>query len=143
MLRRHLLLSLPAIAGLAACDEPPDAQADARDRLVGTWLREFEEGGFKVRRVLVLQPQGKFHETTKVTDAQGTQKQATSEGDWFFDGTNFKRKYTFVDSRQMSGGRITFATFEVKFPSRGEFVGVDNVHKLTVAYHRVDEGTQP
>ena len=108
-----------------------------RDQLVGTWLREFEEGGVKVRRVLVLEQSGRFRETARMTDSAGAEKRVMGEGDWLFDGRNFKRRYARVE-----GGRIQFATFELSFPSRYEFVGVDNVHKLKVTYRRVYEGTQ-
>jgi hypothetical protein len=137
MLRRHLAFTLLAALGLAGCDNPPDAEADTREQLVGTWLREIDEGGIKARRVLVLEASGKFRETTRITGADGAEKLVTGEGDWLFDGRNFKRRYARVE-----GGRIQFATFEVKFPSRTEFTGVDNVHKVQVTYRRVSEGTQ-
>ena len=137
MLRRHLLLIALASASLAACEQAPDADDNTREQLVGTWLREIKEGGIKARRVLVLEQSGKFHETTRITDADGVDKLVTGQGDWLFDGRNFKRRYAHVD-----GGRIQFATFEVKFPSRTEFTGVDNIHKVEVTYRRVADGTQ-
>ncbi|MBC7436771.1 MAG: hypothetical protein H7332_11965 [Bdellovibrionales bacterium] len=136
MFRRHFIFLAPACAALAACEQSPDAADDTRDQLVGTWLREIEEGGVKARRVLVLQTNGKFTETTRITAADGAEKLVTGEGDWLFDGRNFKRRYARVD-----GGRIQFATFEVKFPSRTEFIGVDNVRKVQVTYRRVVDGT--
>lgn len=72
-----------------------------------------------------------------MTNGDGLEKRVTGEGDWLFDGRNFKRRYAHVE-----GGRIQFATFEVSFPSRAEFTGVDNVHKVTVTYRRVTDGTE-
>jgi hypothetical protein len=113
-----------------------------RDKLVGTWLREINEGDYKVRRVLVLESDGRFHEATRVVDSEGVSRTATADGYWVFDGINFKRKYTRVDNGQLSGGRITFATFQIKSASPREFTGVDNVRNIEVTYRRVDEGTQ-
>jgi hypothetical protein len=137
MLKRRLLLQALVPISLSACDQAPDAQSDMRDQLVGTWLREFEQDGVKVRRVLVLEQSGMFRETARMWDGDGLEKHVMGEGDWLFDGRNFKRRYARVE-----GGRIQFATLEVSFPSHSEFVGVDNVHKRTVTYRRVYEGTQ-
>ena len=137
MTRRRLALVLITVSAvLAACEQPPDADTDLREQFVGTWLREVGEGGITARRVLVLESSGKFHETTRITDAGGAEKIVKGEGDWLFDGRNFKRRYAHVE-----GGRIQFATFEVKFSSRNEFVGVDNVRKVEVKYRRVMDGT--
>jgi hypothetical protein len=144
MLRRRLFTVLAAATALAACDQAGQevADSDMRDKLVGTWLREINEGEFKVRRVLVLQSTGGFNETTRVTDGEGVSRTGTADGYWVFDGINFKRKYTRVDNGELSGGRITFATFQIKSVSPREFTGVDNVRNIEVTYRRVDEGTQ-
>ena len=137
MRKRSILLIALGAAWLSGCDQAPDDQSDARDQLVGTWLREFEQDGVRVRRVIVLEQSGRFRETARMTDRDGAEKRVTGEGDWLFDGRNFKRRYARVE-----GGKIQFATFEVSFPSRYEFVGVDNVHRVTVTYRRVGEGTE-
>lgn len=144
MLRRKLISVLATAIALVACDQPAQemAESDTRDKLVGTWLREIDDGGFKIRRVLVLESGGLFHEATRVIDAEGVSRTGTADGYWIFDGINFKRKYTRVDSGQISGGRITFATFQIKSASPREFTGVDNVRNIEVTYRRVDDGTQ-
>jgi hypothetical protein len=48
-----------------------------------------------------------------------------------------------MDGEQPSAPTVPFATFEIKFPSRNEFIGIDRVHRREVAYRRVPEGTQP
>lgn len=146
MFRRKILRLLwlaVALPALPACDQAVQegADADTRSKLVGTWLREIDEGGFKVRRVLVLESDGRFHESTRAVDADGSARRATAEGYWIFDGLNFKRKYTKVESHQFAGGRITFATFQIRFASAKEFTGIDNVRKVEVTYRRVDENT--
>ena len=103
-----LLLALAAVVG---CDGAQDVD-DAQQRLVGRWLRDDEEDGAHVRRVLVLQAGGRFAETskatkvTKATEATGAAKaeqgdavlaQHAHSGNWLFDGTNLKRRYTLRD----------------------------------------------
>jgi hypothetical protein len=48
-----------------------------------------------------------------------------------------------VDGRQPVAPMVPFATFELRFPSRNEFIGVDNVRQREVRYRRVAEGTLP
>ncbi len=131
---------------LAGCDNPPeDSPADeVQQRLVGTWLREYDEEGAHIRRVLVLESGGKFHEMSTVL-APGTQEKQESqaEGEWLFDGTNLKRRYASINGKPVSAPIMPFATFEISFPSRSEFVGVDHIHKREVHYERVVEGTEP
>lgn len=134
------------VTGLACgCDTGPDDSAaeQVQERLVGTWLREYQDRGTVVRRVLVLEPGGAFRELSSATDAGAPVAEHAHEGEWLFDGTNLKRRYRRVDGQQPSAPMVPFATFELQFPSRNEFVGVDNVHKREVRYHRVAAGTLP
>ena len=61
------------LAGLlaAGCGGPPDDSPaqETRERLVGTWLRDYEEDGVKVRRILVLEQDGHFREESRATGA--------------------------------------------------------------------------
>jgi hypothetical protein len=148
MLRRHLLLALLCSGALAACDNAiPDAAADegdaVRQHLVGSWLREYEEDGTHVRRVITLEQDGTFREFTKIVQADGVTTQMANGGEWFFDGINLKRKYTSFDGTPHSHTGFTYATFALKSWSKFEFVGVDNVRRREIRYQRVDAGTLP
>ena len=132
---------------LAACDNtssstapgaPTDSvQASVQQDLQGSWLREYEEGGVRARRLLELSADGSFTERVRVTDAAGAVTQHQHEGTWLYDGTNLKRKYTSMDGKPPSRLNLPFAAFEVTFLSKNEFVGVDNVHRNEVRYRRV------
>ena len=155
-----LLLTLTAVAG---CDGAPGAAADSTEqvpppvqmasvaqdaddvqqRLVGSWLRDDEERGAHVRRVLVLQPGGRFAETSKATQGDAVLVQHAHAGDWLFDGTNLKRRYTLIDGRQPSAPTFPYAAFELRFESRNVFIGTDNIRKRQVRYQRVADGTLP
>ena len=146
-----LLLALAAVVG---CDGAQDVD-DAQQRLVGRWLRDDEEDGAHVRRVLVLQAGGRFAETSKATKAidaaeasEAKQRdtvlaQHAHSGDWLFDGTNLKRRYTLIDGRQPSAPTFPYAAFELRFESRNVFIGTDNIRKRQVRYQRVADGTLP
>ena len=144
---RHGLAAAIVLAGflLVACDRPPnDSPEEAvRRRLVGRWLREYEQDGAHVRRLLELAPDGHFREMARVVDASGAVTQHAHAGEWTFDGTNLKRRYTSFDGRQPAAPAMPYATFELRFESNREFVGTDNVRKREVRYRRVDEGTVP
>lgn len=143
---RRLWLSTVLAAVLsAACESPPDDSPvhDVEQRLAGTWLREYEEDGFKVRRVLVLEPGGRFTESSRIVAPDTSGGEYSHAGEWLFDGTNLKRRYTRVDGRQPAAATMPYATFELKFPSRNEFIGIDRVHRREVRYQRVPDGTLP
>ena len=134
---------LLACALLAACDSPPDDASDdaVRQRLVGSWMREYEEEGAQVRRLLVLEVDGNFREMSRVVGAGGKTVERTGEGIWTYDGTNLKRKYTHFDGRQPSAPTVPFATFELTQVTRHEFSGKDNLRRLEVHYQRVADTT--
>ena len=142
--RRRLALGLP-LAGfvLLACDSAPyDASADeVQRRLVGSWLRDYQQDGARVRRMLVLDADGHFTETARVVDAAGAVSEHLHAGQWLFDGVNLKRKYTSVDGRPPSRLTLPYATFALRFESNREFTGRDNLRKREVRYQRVDDGS--
>ena len=148
---RYLVSMTLASLLLVACDNgatslsagaPADsAQQEVSEQLQGTWLREYAEGGFRVRRILVLEPDSRFSERVRITDTSGVVTEHRHEGTWLYDGTNLKRKYTSMDGRPPSRLNLPFAAFELKFESRNEFVGIDNVHKNQVRYRRVQPET--
>ena len=130
---------------LAACIRPPDDSpaTEGQRQLTGTWLREYREGEVRVRRVLVLDPGGRFTEAVVATEPAGTLLSKRHSGEWHFDGTNLKRRYTLIDGRQPSAPAFPYAAFQIQFESRNVFVGTDNVRRRQVRYERVSEGTQP
>ena len=127
-------------ASTDATTDPPDEMV--QQRLLGTWLREFEENGIHVRRLLVLESDATFREISRVTDAQGGVTEHQHAGGWFYDGTNFKRKYTRMDGKQPAAPTLPFAAFELRFKSNNEFIGIDNVRKREVHYRRVQPETR-
>ena len=142
--RRRWIVWVLSGAGLAACDNPPDDVPgdEVRQRLVGTWLREYEDGDTRVRRVLVLAQDGSFREASRLVGPAAPESHSGA-GDWVFDGTNLKRKYARIDGKPVSAPTMPFATFEISFKSRHEFAGVDHVRRLEVLYRRVEDDLQP
>jgi hypothetical protein len=144
---------LPSLLGLAALAWAlqtwlpavtlSQAAIDRQDQLRGTWLRDYAEGEVRVRRVLQLDAGGTFRESVRIADAQGRITRLEHEGTWLYDGTNLKRKYTRMNGQPPSRLNLPFATFEVAFQGRNDFVGVDHVHRVRVEYRRVAPDTQP
>lgn len=146
-----LLVALALGAFIAQCSNPPDSgesgpgaafdQSEAAELLPGTWLREYEERGMQVRRLLALDAQGGFREFSRVTEPGGHVTQFVHEGTWVFDGSNLKRRYTSVNGESPSRLTMPFATFAIVFDTRNEFTGVDHIHGHTIHYHRVEDDT--
>jgi hypothetical protein len=148
------LLSLAAL--LCGCEGPPadgpdpapasavaESPEDTEQKLAGTWLREFKENGIGSRRILVLQPDGVFRESVRIVDASGAVTEQAHEGTWIYDGTNLKRKYTLMNGKSPSRLNLPFATFQIHFETRNEFVGVDHIHGNRIRYQRVGPETRP
>ena len=135
-----VIAQLLACFMLAGCDSAPaDLPVEAvQQRLVGSWLREYQQEGARVRRLLVLGPDGRFSESAEVVDAAGALTTHLHAGEWTYDGTNLKRRYTSFDGKQPSAPTLPYATFALRFESNREFVGTDNVRKREVRYQRVD-----
>ncbi|HZY20191.1 MAG TPA: hypothetical protein VFE82_17100 [Ramlibacter sp.] len=145
---RFVLALMLAAGALGGCDqgpplEPAPSAEEVQERLGGTWLREVSEQGITARRVLALQPDGSFREWVRVVDGNGQATNSAHEGTWLYDGSNLKRKYTLVDGRPPSRLNLPFATFEITFESRNEFVGVDHIHGNRIRYRRVPPETRP
>ncbi len=141
--RRRLGIALAlASLGLVACNPASGDSSDdeVQRRLVGSWLREYDQEGARVRRMLVLGADGHFTETARVVDTAGGVSEHIHVGEWLFDGVNLKRKYTSVDARPPSRLTLPYATFALRFESNREFVGVDNLRKREVRYLRVEDG---
>ena len=84
-----------------------------------------------------------FREYAQVSQADGSSRAEENVGEWFFDGTYFKRKYTHLDGKPLSSSRMTFATLRLESSDDDEIVGVDDGHKRTIKYRRVAADTRP
>lgn len=148
--RITLYIVLIAI-GITSCDEdkPPINIADPKnwsqemvqDRLIGTWRREYPDGDKNSRKLLILNEDKTFSEIVELVDLSEISTIHTHAGTWLYDGTNLKRKYTLLDGNPPSRLNLPFVTFEIKFESKNNFYGIDNVHKNEVNYRRVVAGT--
>jgi hypothetical protein len=142
---RILVAVLAFLSGilLSACDDVQARKAnEGRERLVGTWLREIEAPIGKARRVLVLNPDGRFAEEFIAHMNDGRTGRETRSGEWTYDGTNLKRRYTHEDGQQLSGN-FNFATFELTKLTASEFEGKNHAQGEEIRYVRVAPGTTP
>ena len=127
---------------LGGCEERLSEEDNAQ-KLHGTWLRETEDGGVRARRILVLQADGAFQEKVRIIDSAGQATEQQHAGTWIYDGTNLKRKYTLMNGQPPSRLNLPFATFEIRFETRNEFVGIDHIHGNRIRYQRVGPETKP
>ncbi len=144
------MLVLAAV--LATCDDngPQTAARLAEtqgteaveQKLHGAWLRETTQEGVKARRILELRADGTFQERVRVVDSSGLETEFLHEGTWLYDGTNLKRKYTVMNGKPPSRLNLPFATFQISFVSRDEFLGVDHIRGHKVQYTRVAPDTE-
>jgi hypothetical protein len=136
------LLALGMLLG--GCDAPSaESEQETAQKLHGTWLRETSDDAVRARRILVLQPDGAFRESVRIVDAAGAITEQQHAGTWIHDGTNLKRKYTLMNGQPPSRLNVPFATFEIRFETRNEFVGVDHIHGNRIRYRRVAPDTRP
>lgn len=136
---------LMLLMGTVGCGVGPQETHvhETRERLAGTWLREYHEGEARVRRVLVLAPDGTFTESVVASVPNEPPFRKSHSGQWHYDGMNLKRRYTLVDGRKPSAPSFPYAALQVAFESRRVFVGTDNIRGRQVRYERVSEGTEP
>ena len=128
---------------LGACDDAQSRKTEeARQKLVGTWLREFDAEGVHGRRLLVLGEDGKFSEVLVAQFGDGHIGRSERSGEWFFDGTNLKRRYTHEDGRQLTNN-FAFVTFEITVLTPRDFEGKNHVQGEQISYRRVAPGTTP
>lgn len=126
---------------------PPQAlplanAAQVADWLPGMWLREQVDHGVQSRRLLHLEPGGTFREQVRLVGPGGVASRHEHAGTWFYDGMNLKRKYSLMNGRPPSRLNLPFATFQIRFESRHEFVGTDHIHRNVVRYRRVAAETE-
>jgi hypothetical protein len=135
-----LLFSVAAVTG---CNDSESTRVqETRERLVGTWLREIETRDEQARRVLVLAGDGTFSESLRAELFDGRIQREEASGEWAYDGTNLKRRYTREDGHQVRGiGH--FVTFALTSLTPREFEASNQVQGKDIRYRRVPPGTQP
>lgn len=134
VLASHDRPAVDAVPPRAAAAPQPAGTVDVAQWLSGTWLREHVEQGVRSRRLLHLEPDGTFREQVRLVSATGQASRHEHAGTWLYDGTNLKRKYTLMNGEPPSRLNLPFATFEIRFESRDEFIGTDHIHRNTVGY---------
>lgn len=138
---RTVVLALVLLAGvLTACDDPKTR--DVRARLAGTWFVEAEVHGGIARRVLTLGADGHVKEFVRLVAPSGASDTESREGEWFFDGVNLKRKYTYVDGKPLTNAHFIYETHEVKSVTASELVASSNVGKGELRLKRDASGGQ-
>jgi hypothetical protein len=131
---------LAVSAALFGCEDAQALKAtETKQKLVGTWLREMEIDGAKGRRVLSLAGDGTFTELLRVEFPGGRKSRSERSGEWAFDGTNLKRRYTHEDQQQLSGN-FHFVTFAVTSLSNTQFEGKNFTSGEEIRYRRLREG---
>ncbi|MEJ8853156.1 hypothetical protein WKW79_01165 [Variovorax robiniae] len=138
-----LLLAL-LLACLAACDPSrPAATANLRAQLIGTWLSESEEEGIRTCTVLELAEPGEFREIEKIDDGKGSPREVRTSGEWSFDGTNLKRKYTRRQGQPLPMNYFATTGYAIHMTSNDRFVGVDNLRHRSVSFERTSTNVCP
>ena len=137
-----LTLAVATALLTSACDNAESVRIDeTRTKLIGTWQRAVEPGSGE-RRVLTLGKDGKFTDRSERAGSAGAVERHEYGGEWSYDGTHLKRRFLQENGRQFSGGKIRFATFQLKAVTASEFVVNDNIEGRDVTYRRVLEGTK-
>lgn len=126
---------LLAVFCLTACED--GKTLDTRSRLVGTWVLESEEHGRRVQRVLTLGADGRMKDAARTLIPDGSSTSEVREGEWFFDGVNFKRKYTYVDGKPLTNAHFIYETYELKSVTDAELIGSSKVGRGEMRYQRI------
>ena len=75
------------------------------------WLQEYGEEGTHVRRVPILEADGKFREMSTIVAQGGADKrESRSTEQWTYDGTNLKRHYATINGKSNSAPTVPSAT---------------------------------
>ena len=136
MRRLLFFVATACVAFFSACDSGPDA--DPKSKLVGTWQRQFEFQGAKARTIVTLGADRKFTEKLELVEPGGQMQRQDYAGEWSYDGNNFTRRYLQENGRQFSGGKMRFATLELKSVTSKEFLGRDNVGGVEYVFQRAE-----
>lgn len=128
------LIALLAAGMLAACEDSQTRGVKAR--LVGTWISESKEHGGVAQRALTLQADGRVKEVVRIIAPNGASDLNSRDGEWFFDGVNLKRKYTYVDGRPLTNAHFIYETHELKSVTASELVAGSNVGRGELRFKR-------
>ncbi|WP_213955785.1 MULTISPECIES: hypothetical protein [unclassified Variovorax] len=110
---------------------------------MGTWLSESDDEGIRTRTVIALAEAGEFDEVEKIDDGKGTARETRTGGEWSFDGTNFKRKYTRKDGQPLPMNYFATTTYAINMIGDDRFFGVDNLRHRTVSFARAHGSVRP
>lgn len=66
-------------------------------------------------------------ETVHLVAPSGASNTELREGEWFFDGANLKRKYTYVDGKPLTNAHFIYETHELKSVTSSELVASSSV----------------
>lgn len=136
-----MLVPVLAAALLAGCQDAGTQQTKAR--LVGTWTSESSSQAGVTRRTLSLQADGRVKDTVHITAPTGVSATEIREGEWFFDGVNLKRKYTYIDGKPLTNAHFIYETQELKSITDSELVASSNVGRGTLKLERETTGGHP
>jgi hypothetical protein len=129
-----LPLALLLALELAACDS--DTTKATKNRLAGTWIAETAGPAGRVQRVLTLGIGGGLKDASYTLAAGGALPLEVREGEWFFDGVNFKRKYTSIDGKRLTNAFFIYETHQLTSVSASELVGVSRVGQGEIRFRR-------
>lgn len=137
-MRHDLAWVILSAFALAGCED--SATRGTKARIVGTWVAEVQEHGGMAQRVLTLDANGHVKDSVRLMAPSGAASLQQREGEWFFDGVNFKRKYTIVDGKPLTNAHFIYETYELKSVTDAELVGRSNVGSGEIRYRRMASG---
>lgn len=133
-MRLRVLVSISAVLLLLACED--SHTRSTKSRMVGTWVAETQEHGGRAQRVLTLNADGRVTDSVQLVATGGTSKVEEREGEWFFDGLNFKRKYTYIDGKPLTNAHFIYETYELKSVSESELIGSSSMGRGEIRFRR-------
>lgn len=135
MTHRYILSIVCLLGVLAGCEDAHTT--DTKSCLVGTWIAESTREGATTRRTMTIQPDGRVKEAIHVAASSGVLNDQLLEGEWSFDGANFKRKYTYVDGTPLTNVNFIYETYELRSVTNSSLVAVSNVGRGEIRFQRV------
>lgn len=123
----------------AACNESTkDPANDNHRKFIGKWTSKSISKNPQSISITSINQDGAFIEMEKFNKDNATQEPAMHEGEWFFDGINFKRKYTKLNNKPLSNSQFGYVTCTVKSLTKSEFLCIDNSQKDTIRFTKIE-----